>query len=61
MVPNTDIPHITVIEQISKINVRQQINVLTKEPCYLNDALIYFGTPGQQLKQSFTKFYNQDL
>jgi len=61
VVPNTGIPHINIIQQISKINVREQINVLTKEPCYLNEALIYFGTFGQQLKQSFTKFYNQDL
>lgn len=61
LVPNTGIPHIIIIQQISKINIRQQNNVLTKEPCYLNEALIYFGTLGQQLKQGFTKFYNQDL
>lgn len=61
LVLNTGIPHIIIIQQISKINIRQQNNVLTKEPCYLNEALIYFGTLGQQLKQGFTKFYNQDL
>lgn len=59
--PNTGIPHIIIIQQNSKINIRQQNSVLTEEPCYLKEALIYFGTLGQQLKQGFTKLYNQDL